>query len=857
MSATEEPTRQPPERVTPADLRARFGTGMVRRFGWFYRALGLSFAMARVRMEEHAVHRIRDAAQKGPLVYVLLHRSTLDLVALNAVLNRRRLPLAAWANGGAVFTWQPVATAWRELLRRVRRWWLQGRNDAIKDGYVTRAVADGTPVAVFLLNAQGERDPGADPLQALVEAQALSGKPIQLVPMLPVWDRKPESGATAVRDFLLGARERPSLLARLTALYLPSNRTPFIQAGVPVDLAQLCERVPADRRSATLHTLLRRYLTRESRTVRGPALLPRSTMRKVVLDNPPMRDFAVQHAARSGQALPAVQRQLHREFDAIAANFSWGVIRFFSWALRPVWSRVYSGYDIRPEDLDRIRTAMRDGAVVLAPCHKSHFDYLLISWVLYHDDLIPPHVIAGMNLAIWPVSLLLRGAGGFFIRRSFQGQEVHAAVFERYLRELLQRGYPVEFFIEGGRTRSGLLLPPKLGALSMMLDAASHHREGHEITILPMAISYEQVAEEGAYQSEAHGVEKRRETLGQLLRARSVLRRRFGKAYLRVGEPLNARNITGSAADWQALPEPERRGVIRRTGERIVHRIGAAMIVLPTSLVALGLLTHDRQAIEQGALLERLHRWHALLTHRGLHAADALNRFDAAITQALDRFTQQGHIRPLRAEGRRIWDVLPERRILLDFHKNQILHGMVEAGMAATAVRALPSGTFAASDLLGTIAFLEAALTEEFTFEPDVSCEQRLQAGLADLEVHGAIEAQDGAFRVVDRARLDELHRALLPLLEAYHHLGRQAATLLDRKQPTKAFLAAAAEAGNVALRTGEVTRPEALSHIHLKHALRTGRDIGMIETSEDGQITANADALSDFLSTLGPLVRP
>jgi len=230
---------------------------------------------------------------------------------------------------------------------------------------------------------------------------------------------------------------------------------------------------------------------------------------------------------------------MERDFDKIAANFRWWIIEVLNFVLKPLWTRIYSGVDVRPEDLERIRTAMRQGAAVLVPSHKSHFDYLLLSWVFYQHDLIVPHVVAGMNLAIWPVSLVLRGAGGFFVKRSFSGDRVFPAVFSRYLRELIRQDYPVEFFIEGGRTRSGKLMPPKLGVLGMVFEASELRRHEQKVSLLPIAFAYEQVAEEQAYARELGGEEKKAESVGQLVKARSVLSRRFGQVYLRVGEPID------------------------------------------------------------------------------------------------------------------------------------------------------------------------------------------------------------------------------------------------------------------------------------------------------------------------------
>ncbi|MBT3218529.1 MAG: hypothetical protein HN348_05510, partial [Proteobacteria bacterium] len=679
-----------------------YGRSMLRHFGWFHALLGFRYLFANLRFEEHSVENIRNANTTGTLVYVLYARSIVDYLALNAVLNRRRLPLAVWSNTSPMFFWQPLTSAWRDLAWRLRHWMKAGfAPNPLTSGWVAKTVATGQTIAVFLVEPPkwyqrlfGFEAP--NPMEALLEAQEDSSRPIQLVPILIFWDRSPSTKVGQVRQFITGNNIVFGVANQLRNAWFRS-RTAFVQAGEPVDLLQFNERVEKSRRARALHTLLRRFLRRESKVVRGPRLLPQRVMRRMVVHNPPMRALAKEEARTMGTTEEAVLAQMEKEYDSIAAHFKWWMIRLLYLILRPLWTRVFCGVDARPVDLARIRQAMRDGTAILIPCHKSHFDYVLLSWLFYEHDLIVPHVVAGVNLAIWPISYVLRSAGGFFIKRSFSKERIFPAVFSRYLRELIRQGYPVEFFIEGGRTRSGKLLPARPGVLGMVLEATEKRASGREVTLLPIALAYEQVAEEGAYARELGGEAKTPESMGQLVKARSVLRHRYGRVYFRVGEPIPCSQIvdkTDSTPSWSDRSRHDRKTSLARIGEKVLVHIGAATVILPTTLVALALLAHHRRGIRQDELLARINRFRQFLHRAGVEEAASFVHFDEAITRALDRFHRGGRLDSFEHEGARIWAIKPEERITLEFYKNQALHYFLDTGLAVCAIRGLATDDF-------------------------------------------------------------------------------------------------------------------------------------------------------------------
>ena len=276
------PSHQPLEST---DIAARFGRAMLRRFGWFYWSLGLG-RLRRVQIEEHSVEEIRRAHSNGPVVYILHHRSTIDYLALNTVLNRRRLPLAEWSNGRSTFWWQPVAAAWDGLIYRIKRLFVEGLFSGTNDSnWIKKRIISGSTLAVFLndpptLHERLIGRSSEDPLKILLNAQEHCDQPIQLVPILLVWDRSPKVKHSQVRQFLSANRGAPRWFGQLRQAWVLSPKA-FIQAGASVNLNEVVSRVEdPNRQVRALRTMLRRYIKRESQVVRGPKLMSPREMKR-------------------------------------------------------------------------------------------------------------------------------------------------------------------------------------------------------------------------------------------------------------------------------------------------------------------------------------------------------------------------------------------------------------------------------------------------------------------------------------------------------------------------------------------------------------------------------------------------
>ncbi|RME23827.1 MAG: hypothetical protein D6798_12695 [Deltaproteobacteria bacterium] len=838
----------------PDTAEGLYRSAMRRRFGLLYWLSGVWMATAGLRLEEHSAEQIRRAAERGPLVYVLLARSRLDWLALNHVLNQRRLPLARFTNGIHTTWMAPLGDAITLSFRALRRLLTGGRApDPIASGWLAEAVARGMPTALFLLDDRGEAL-SEDPVAALVEAQRRSTRPIQLVPIVVVWRRNWPRARTEVGRRLLGHQDRPTPLQKLLAV-ATRHRDAFVQAGDPVDLSELLSRypdAPLERQARVARILLRRYLYRESQLVRGPRVRSHRWMRRLVLRSPDVRHLIENEAQATRRSPEEVEQQVARVLDHIAARFSWPVVRASRVITRLLWNRLYSGVDMREIDVERLRSAYRQGTPVLVPCHKSHLDYLLISSQLFERDIMIPHVVAGENLSFFPLGPLLRRVGAVFIKRSFRGDRVFPVVFKAYLRQLIRDEFPVEFFIEGGRSRTGKLLRPRLGVLSMVIEAAAEGRSDREVSLLPIAISYEQIAEEGAYARELAGNRKRAESVGELAKASKVLGKRYGRVYLRVAEPIGIHAwLAVLDRPWNELDRDRRTEELQRIADRIMARIARSMVVLPTGLVAMALLAQSRRGIRVNALTARVRRFRDLLLHLGAEPAGSLARGGQwVVDHAVERFIRNKQLRRISDDEGDILQVVPERRITLEYYKNGIIDYVVGPSLLAAAVGGTISPEArrdgertAAADRAFELFRLQVYLLRyELTQDPDRTLEAMWSEAREAAARHGAIEPlPDGAdpvdapIVVRDPALLVELAELTRNFLESYLLVLRAARALRSRDIRPRDLPARVQKVGVGLLAVDEISRPEALSLVNLSNAVRAFREEGVLQFKSGG----------------------
>jgi glycerol-3-phosphate O-acyltransferase len=583
------------------------------------------------------------------------------------------------------------------------------------------------------------------PFRALIE-QRLAGddREVQLVPVSIFWGRAPGKRFGFWRMVAADSWRLTGRLRRLLSV-LVNRRSVEVHFGAPLQLGDLLDDPARERDGAVVNRkaarLLRVHFRRMRTRVLGPDLSHRRTLIEGVARSPEVRAVIEALAAEGRPSAARLQRRALRYGREIASNMTYPVLRFMDGLLRRLWNRLYDGVDVR--GLERVKALAGDHTLVYVPCHRSHIDYLLLSYVLYHDGLMPPHIAAGRNLDMPLVGPLLRRGGAFFLRRSFRDNQLYGAVFNEYLHRLISRGHPLEYFIEGGRSRSGRMLPARPGMLAMTLRsflrsaAAGHHQP---LAFIPVYIGYERIIENASYQRELRGGKKRKESPLALLRVLGQLRQPFGRVAVSVGEPLLLADFLDQEVGQGWRQEREARppwlaDLVPRLGETLCRRINAAAALNPINLVALALLATPHHAIEarllerQLGLLAELQRRLPGAAHASLPAGTPAEWIEQSL--ALGMVQRREH--PLG-------DILladAAQAGLLGWYRNNVLHLFALPGLVAFAFRHQPAHRL--EELEALLAPSWPILARELMVEPPTCLREALSAMLALLTELGLL----------------------------------------------------------------------------------------------------------------------
>ncbi|XP_073407971.1 dihydroxyacetone phosphate acyltransferase isoform X5 [Dendrobates tinctorius] len=270
-----------------------------------------------------------------------------------------------------------------------------------------------------------------------------------------------------------------------------------------------------------------------------------SALKTMVLQSDQLQYVIRQISLESGDSLDVIQDQATEILDEMGQNLNLAAIRMFALTLSKIFKRLFHKVCVNEEGIQRLGQAIQEHPVVLLPSHRSYIDFLLMSYILYTYDLALPVIAAGMDfMGMKIVGELLRMSGAFFMRRTFRGNKLYWAVFAEYVKTMLRNGYaPVEFFLEGQRSRTCKTLTPKFGLLSVVMEPF-FKGEVFDTYLVPVSISYERILEETLYAYELLGVPKPRESTSGLIKARKILSDDFGSIHVYFGKPLSLRSLT-------------------------------------------------------------------------------------------------------------------------------------------------------------------------------------------------------------------------------------------------------------------------------------------------------------------------
>lgn len=569
--------------------------------------------------------------------------------------------------------------------------------------------------AIIFLHHPHAKDSQLSPRLSRLVAAVLQHPELQvrLVPVSILWGRAPEKEDSLFKLLTADNWEDPSITKQLFNIGVMGRDT-FVQFHPPQDLrtlihdslksdgdsspndtsgTALSDTVPSDAAPSyamvssadgnrelvrSLQQQLNIYLDKQRASMLGPDLSDRRNLVDKLVYSPAIKHAIEAEAAASGTSVREARMLAKGYANEMVNDYSHSIVRGFYKFLTWLWTQLYDGVEVH--HFERVRELATDYELIYVPCHRSHVDYLLLSYVIYMRGLSIPYVAAGDNLDVPVLGPLLRGAVAFYIRRSFRGNALYTAVLREYMHTLITRNTPIEYFIEGGRSRSGRLLPPKMGMLAMTVHSQLR-QTNKPVVFIPTYIGYERIMEGGTYVGELKGKPKESESLIGLLKVGRKIERIFGNVHLSFGTPLHLSDFmqkfdvpaNSLPADRTDTPlDDKTSAMVDNIGVKVMQHINKAAVITPVSLLSLVLLSAPKAALDEDICREQIALYQGLAQH--LPYSDDTIITDMTPQQIIDYGIKLKLIERIPHILGDIIQVAGKQAALLSYFRNNILH---------------------------------------------------------------------------------------------------------------------------------------------------------------------------------------
>jgi glycerol-3-phosphate O-acyltransferase len=672
---------------------------------------------------------------------------------------------------------------------------------------------------------------------------------IQLVPVTILIGRAPdkESGLTKVLF-----SESWEIGGRIWRFFnsLVNGRHTMVQFGNRLSLAELAqEGLGAPRTLRKVSRMLRVHFRRQRAAAIGPDLSHRRTVIERVLRSPPVTAAIEDQARKDKTSVAKVENKARGYAFEIAANYSYGLVRIGSFVLTWFWNRIYDGVDLA--HFRGFQETAPNYEIIYVPCHRSHIDYMLISYFVYHNGFVPPHIAAGVNLNLPVLGRILRKGGAFFLRRSFRSNKLYSAVFHEYLATIMSNGTAIEYFIEGTRSRTGRLLQPKGGMLSMTVRSFLRTRS-RPVMFQPIYFGYERIVEGKSYTAELSGQAKKSESLTDLLKVPKILKQRYGTVHVSFGEPVFLDDMLDEYTPGWRERDPlgeERRGwltpLVNDLGLRIMTRINEATHVNAINLLAVILLTTRKLALGRDELLAQLALYLDLL-HSGGYS-ERVTHTEKSPEEIIAYGIELGVIETVEHPLGDIVRVRPEQSVLLTYFRNNIAHLAAVPSMVTSCF--LNAEAMAVRDVrriaLAVWPFLKAELflpwdDEGFIATVDACIDWLLKNRLLAAEASSGLlhkpaggTAEDLQLRIMGHALLQTFERYYITVAV----LAKNGSGRLTRSELEQLCILTAQRISHL----NEFAAPEFYDRNQIRQFITLLRETGVLTTNDENKLEFNS----------------
>ncbi len=705
-----------------------------------------------------------------------------------------------------------------------------------------------------------------------------------LVPVRAAWlpPGGAASGAARLRDLLLGNPRRPGTAKQLITLRRHPERYAVI-SGEPASASELRRRFE-QRVGASAGNIeeFASFVTRQAalaaeraeRELTGSRYKVPHLVVEEILATASFKSGVSRLAAAIGRAEQEILRDAEADLREMAAGHSKYVIDLIAALYRRVLTMGYDPHiDYDRRQFETLRRRMRDHPVVFLPSHRTYLDPIVLSWVLHEQNLPHNHTFGGANIKFFPVSSLFRSAGGIFIRRSFRGDPVYRFVLRQYLGYVLEHRFNLEWYMEGGRSRTGKLLPPKMGLLKYVVDAYLAGRV-EDLLLQPVAITYDHLYDVSCYVTEARGGLKTKEDFRFFLDYLRSLRQGYGRVHVNLAEPISLREALGSrrAAYSEDVLDPTDDPEIdlQKVAFEVAVRINQVTPITATAVVAMVMLGHSAEPTSRHAITAEVAELAEYIARRRLPAVPSLVDAKGSTAEVIDSLVGHGVVVKGDRDGETVFSIPDDQQLAAAYYRNSIVHFFVNSAIAELALLKLQdTGSSGIERFWDEVMALRDLLKFEFFFPGKGQFRRDLSHEMATRCPGWVDDVSQGPDRI--GPLMDELsplnaHRVLRPFLEAYlvtadalaSH-GNQAVATEGAPVDEPGFMAECLELGRQYCRQGLVHSAESVSQVLFatavrladhRHLLSSGPELGKLRqdfAKELSLLSHRAQLVSDL----------
>lgn len=637
------------------------------------------------------VAQLREFAPGHPIVFALFHAGFIEYLAMKLFLRTRFNE--DFELNEALGTSNFLLDYFSGNLRRIASAFGLVRQRKSRAALCSEELSKGNPIFMNFRLRDGSsalETPDSEKILALLRDKHPK---LLLVPVVFVWRRAGRMKEEPPKDlhtwflrvlaaplampwyFLLGNPYRPRGLRKLVLMIRGYTKSMLRLA----DVIECKGKSPKSLRRQAYFSI-----QQEKRILLGPVYKSTSFLQEQILRNPSFKTFVSNLALEQGIHEKTLLERSIRLFQEMAVQYSYFITEIAGWVLERVFNSIYKGVTYEKEQFEALREDLREGSILLIPNHRSYFDFLLLSYILYKEQIMTPHVAAGINLNFWPVGHILKRGGAVFIRRQFRGDKLYTEILRRYIVQLLNHKYPFEFFIEGTRSRSGKLAPPKYGMLKMIFESFLNAELHSDLRIVPVSITYDKVTEENAHKRELEGGAKSKENVANLIKSGNVFFKSFGHVHLRFAPSINTKDWVRDTLKAEDLAEVDNRFGVQKLAFEICHRINESIPLTANGLVCFAFMTKPGNALTEKELffwLDILRRDCNSLKHT--LTPELQKNFTGATRAALERLLQEKVLETYEAQDDiHAYRVPAKQRIRALYYKNNVVHAFVNAGLA-------------------------------------------------------------------------------------------------------------------------------------------------------------------------------